>query len=346
MAHRVLLHYAQLSERDYFVIFTSGASEANNMVFKAFNEYDPNLIVVTTQYEHATSMKCLSRLSNVTYIAPDMHGHINVSDVNTSITTSNTLVSIMAVNNEIGSINNINKEDLLPCIYHADCAQAFGKYTLPSADLYSISFHKLYGFPGIGALIVKREYLKIFQTCPHIAGSQNFNCRGGTENIPLIASTIGAMHETFTNRIQKNIQLYDNVNYILFLLNQRYIISPYDKYYNQPDTITGDIDPYDIVLISSDSINTLLISIVKFGPLTNRICNRKIQQKMLDKKIIISIGSACGSLKENNSHVLTAINAPFVIRSGVIRISLGDYNTKSDCRKFVNALTQTMSELQ
>jgi len=326
-----------LSSNEYSIIFTSCASESINIFFNTLYEHNNNYNVVTTTYEHPTTMICLEKFKNIQYLSPDVNGLINAGHI---INKQPLIVNIMQTNNEIGSTNFINLSQLpLGSIYHVDIVQSLSKYPLPHAHAYSISLHKLQGFTSSGILIIHNSLLPIFHKHPQIAGHQNDKLRGGTENTALIASIYGALTETFHNRLNKNILLLDKKMYILNILSDKFMFSPYSKYYNLPDDIIGDIYPLELVLISPlTSINTIFLSIVPAGYRT--FDNFQFQKKLLKKGIIISLGSVCNKTKE--SHVLRAIKAPRIIRNGVIRISLGDGNTYNDCYMFTEEFTKLL----
>jgi cysteine desulfurase len=327
-----ILWCAGLDPDEYIVVLTSGASESINMFINTMMKYNPNYNIQTSSYEHATTMDCLKQYS-AKYINPDVYGIINPHDFKYE---PNLIVTLIMTHNEIGSTNNINKEDLPEgCIYHADVVQSFGKHPLVRADAYSISFHKLYGFPGSGALIIHKNLLPIFKTCPRICGHQNYKLRGGTENVAQIASIYGALKETFKNRVQKNIQLISKKEYIVRLLAQHYPFVDYAKYVINPVKYHRTL--FEFTVINQHSINTIFLASVSIFP----VCNKVLQTRLLTKKIIVGLGAACS---EKNT-VLDSVFAPPIIKQSIIRVSLGDYNTYADCRRFVNAYIAVLQEI-
>lgn len=323
---RYILWCAGLPPEDYIVILTSGASESINMFINTMMTHNPNSTIQTSSYEHATTIECLKQYG-ARYVSPDITGVVNPKDFKPA---PNLIVTLIMTHNEIGSTNFINKEDLPDCVYHADVVQSFGKHPLVRADAYSMSFHKLYGFPGSGALIIHKSLFSIFKMCPRICGHQNYSLRGGTENVAQIASIYGALKETFRNRIQKNALLLNKKEYILNLLAAHYPFVEYWRYVAAPAKHRSTL--FEFTVVNAHSVNTIFLSAISALP----CCNRVIQSKLMAKKIIVGLGAAC-SESARQSAVLDSIMAPPIVRQGIIRVSLGDYNTFADCRRFVSA---------
>jgi cysteine sulfinate desulfinase/cysteine desulfurase-like protein len=216
-------------------------------------------------------------------------------------------------------------------------------------DAISVSFHKLYGPTGIGALVVSPRMAAIVKLAPQIFGSQNGQMRGGTENIAAIAGANEAMRITWRDRDQKNQHLLNMKGTIVNNLSQYFNIGLYENYAGKPElheaTPRASANwPGEIVFlgpVQADgtphqmaAINTISVSFVKYGSLQNHFCNMKLRNDLLQKNCIISLGSACNSSSSAPNSVLMAIRAPYIIRCGVIRISLGDYNTMDECSNF------------
>ncbi len=180
------------------IYFTSGGTEANNTavlgVARARAKQGKSLI--TTVIEHPSVADSFHLLEEegfkVTYLPVDERGLVSPDDLRNAMDSETTLVSIMYVNNEVGSIQDIQplysivKEINPSCIFHTDCVQAFGKHPIPNyVDLISVSGHKIHAPKGVGALYIKKgTRLKNL----HLGGGQEKGIRPGTENT---ASIIG-----------------------------------------------------------------------------------------------------------------------------------------------------------
>lgn len=364
------------NKENYKIIYTSGGTESNNTIFnilKSNELFKTKPHVITTSYEHNSVLECVKKLQQdniieLTLVDPDMYGIVNPESIVNAIKYNTVLVSVMFINNEIGSVNNIYqicnavKNVNKNIIFHTDAVQAFGKFSIqmePEIDAISVSFHKFNGPTGLGALIITNDLLVKIKQYPLLFGSQNYGARGGTVNISAIGAGYKALKNTINQRKNKNINLYNMKNYILTQLSKHYNIGDYKDYVNKPDTfavsfnnnslIKNEKNKYEVVLLGplnseQSSPNTLLLSIVKYGDLKDHFCNVKLKQDLLNDKVIISIGSACNSSNNKPSHVLHSIKAPYIIRCGVIRISLGDFNSFSEIKKFCNILIANINK--
>lgn len=351
---------------DYPVIYTSGASESNNLVLRGMTDaywlkHGTKPHIITSSIEHKTSLECLEMLSrlgraDVTLIDPNVYGIIPAEMVRAAVREDTMLISIMHANNETGAINDIRSIALAvksqkPDVFiHSDVVQTFGKTPVLmrdwNIDAISVSMHKLYGPLGLGMLILSPVAADMIT--PQIAGSQNFHLRGGTENIPAIAAAGAAMLKTFKDRAKKNSRLSEMKSYIRGELLKQYDRGCFLQYRGKTDSFSPVGFGMEIVPLGADDEhslpNTLLISFVRRGPLLKHFCNVQLKNDLLKKKIVVSIGSACNTASPSPSHVLNALKAPYVIRCGVIRISLGDENTMSQCRTLVRELIQAVND--
>ena len=204
------------------IIFTSSGTEANNMVLKGILENDDHLI--TSSYEHPAILKVLPYLKDkgveFSIVKPNQHGIIEVEKIKKELKRNTKLISIMHVNNELGTINPIKEIAKLASkqsiLFHSDAVQALGKIPMDVKDIpvdfLSMSAHKLYGPKGIGALYI-REGTPI-KPLIH-GGGQESNLRGSTENIAGIggfgmASEISSIdleekHSTFNKLSNKKV---------------------------------------------------------------------------------------------------------------------------------------------
>lgn len=341
-AKSYIAKHCYISQKDYEIIFTSCASESNSSIINSIPDKS-NIII--SEIEHNSILKGCKNLKNIKikYAKPDKYGIITPEEVEKLIDKKTALISIMFVNNEIGAINPIKDIGRIAkkhnITFHTDAVQMFGKCRLNvkllNVDALSASFHKLYGPPGIGLLILKKTLLnkKSFKFQPLIAGSQNEGLRGGTENVPYIAGSITAMKWNFSKRKQKNDKMCAMINYLFIELRKKFkLINYVDFNKNMLKSNNAVIVFYGYKNKCSQSCNTLLLSIA-----TNKtkLCNAKMKDYLEQRKVIVGIGSACNAKNKKASHVLFSLGCAPILRRGTLRISLGDFNTMSDMRRFV-----------
>jgi cysteine desulfurase len=288
-----------------------------------------------------------------TFIQPTLSGHILPQTVNKEIKQNTCLICIMSANNETGAINNIKeicqiarKKNIL---FHCDVVQSFGKMPFVISgdplnecpvDSFSVSFHKIYGPPGIGILVIRATMLRFLQ--PMIYGSQNSSFRGGTENLIGIGASFVALRSTLTDRVTKNSKLQTILNYLMENLAKIAPVRTYEEY-----VLDGNSKPLEIILLSRCKNpqfgylpNTLLFSVVKRTEPV--LCNTRLKKELEKRNIIVSIGSACNTSSPKASHVLYALKADEFIRKGTLRISLGDLNTLDEAKKFIEVFATVL----
>lgn len=337
----------------------------------------PHIIISAT--EHKTSIGCVDdlvqlRRCTVTYIAPRETGVISANDVAEVIVPQTVLITVMHANNEIGNKNDISAIGRLArsrgILFHSDCTQTFGKYAIPveeyGVDIITASFHKMYGPNGIGIVLYNNAAILEAQ----ISGSQNNGLRGGTENMQAIAGASAAMPITLHDREYKNNLLRAMKAQIVNCFIHNFNIDKFMNYFGKDDsTIPGPLKdakfPLSVMFLGpvdskglpvetmgayGDSIisgvlpNTLLVSFnrVVVDPTSYKnFCNLKLKKELADHNVVVSIGSACNTKETGPSHVLKAIRAPYIVRCGVIRITLGDYNTPAQVKKLCEILVRS-----
>lgn len=289
-----------LGKPNHRVIITSGASESNNMIIKGFHGK-----VYVSSMEHKTSL--LAAAAKNAMIVPAF----NFVNILKNRNMDNSLVSRMAINNETGDYIEdeiLNFFEDRNFISHIDMAQFYGKMDknnakhrriVNCADCISISFHKMHGPAGIGALVIPKNLV----IDPLIEGSQNDHLRGGTENIMGCAGAIKAIELCLADRTKKNIRLV--------CLH---------------DSIFKVLQDYPIIFLTKNSINTLLVSFVPEW----KFCNSKFRLGMAAKGVKVSVGSACNSGNLKASHILDELGVNDKVKAGTIRFSVGDFNKDSD----------------
>lgn len=314
------------------IIFTSGASEADNWAIKgiAYALKDKGNHIITTKIEHHAVLHTTEFLEKegyeVTYLDVDENGLIDLNQLENAITDKTILISIIFANNEIGTIQPIKEIGEIAkkhkVIFHTDAVQAVGNVEIDvnelNIDMMSLTAHKIYGPKGTGALYI-RKGMKLF---PYIhGGMQELKRRAGTENIAGIVG-FGEAIKLATNNIAEKVEKISNLRdlYIEKVLEE----IPYVK------------------------LN---------GHRTKRLCNnanfsfRFIEGEALllsldMKGICASSGSACTSGSLDPSHVLLAIGLPHEIAHGSLRVTFGDFNTEEDVSYVVDSLKVIVERLR
>ena len=312
---------------DYTVIFTSGGTEADNMAImgsaRALRRSGNR--IVTTAVEHPAVLECCKALEQegfeVIRVGVDKNCRLNLEELRNAINDNTILVTIMHVNNEIGTImpvdviKEIMKDKKAPGVFHCDAVQSFGKLPLPDADLISISGHKIYGPKGSGALLVRKGKLpsgKTIDVPPLIlGGGQESGKRSGTENVAAIAGlgkAAGLMLQSRSKEAKRLGSLRE-------ILRQRLEDGLNDIIINSPLKVGSEAGECCPVLLN-----------VTFKGTRGEVLLHTLEQD----QIFVSTGSACSSNKKGQSHVLKAMGLSDKEIEGTIRFSLGVYNTEED----------------
>ena len=316
--------------REGELYFTSGGTESNNTAILGVanaNKRRGNKIVVSS-YEHSSVMDSVKHLSEngfeIVFVKPDKDGKIKSSDVAAAVDEKTILVSVMLVNNEIGAINDIAtisaaaRRKNNKVIVHCDAVQGFGKIPVNvgklSADLLSITAHKIGGPKGVGALFVKKGT----KISPIIFGGEQQNrFRPGTENCAGIAAFSVAVDETIGFMAQTYSKVKELKNYLVEKLCE-----------------------IDGIVINSGEDS--LSYIVNFS--TMCIKSETLMHFLEKKEIYVSSGSACA--KGKKSHVLSALSLSDLAIDTAIRVSFSKDNTKQDIDALIEALKEGISTLQ
>tara|TARA_B100001540_G_scaffold275294_1_gene261344 strand:+ start:2047 stop:3171 length:1125 start_codon:yes stop_codon:yes gene_type:complete len=293
------------------IIFSSGATESNNLVFQNILKYsDKHIITATTEHKAVLDV-CeyikKNSLNTISYIKPNKSGLINLEQIKQSINSKTYMLSIMHANNEIGVIQPIEEIGKLckknNILFHVDAAQSFGKINIDvkkmNIDFLSISAHKIYGPKGIGAL-----YIKSKNTVSPImyGGNQEKSIRPGTLSVPLIVGFGEA------SKLAKK-QMNDDIDRIKSL--QKLFLSK----------IKEDIE----VVINGCEINRIPGNLNLSFPQLNG-------QSIINSlpRISISSGSACTSSSPKPSHVLLNIGIDKKTINSSIRVGIGRFNTEEE----------------
>ena len=321
-----------LGAKETEIYFTSGGTECNNTIIRSvanLNKKTKNHII-STVIEHPSVLNTLKDLEadgfEVTYLPVGKDGKISLEDLKNAIKKETILVSVMHVNNEIGTIQPIEEigkylKSLDEKVYfHVDGVQSYAKIKFrPSRyniDFMSVSGHKLHGPKGIGFMYVKENNrIKPLLT----GGGQEIGIRSGTENVPGIYG-IGEAVRILNQVLEGTI---DKIKGLRDLLKEE---------------ILANIDN---VKINSPEDGVCHVLNVSFRGVRGEVLLHYLEQK----EIYVSTGSACSS-KKKGSHVLNAIGLTPDEIEGAIRFSLSDLNTKEEIMKTVEVLKESVSDLR
>ncbi|MFC4403655.1 cysteine desulfurase family protein [Gracilibacillus xinjiangensis] len=312
------------------IIFTSGGTEGNNLAIKgiALAHQNRGKHIITTTVEHPSVIEAcegLQRLGfQITYIPVDQDGKVNVDDVKAAITNETILVTIMHVNNEIGTIQPIEEIGQLLSSYpkiffHVDHVQGFSKVPLhfknAQIDLCTISGHKIHGLKGTGILYVKNG-VRLFSLAH--GGGQEANVRAGTENVPGIVGLVKAM------RLAKDMQQKADE-----LINLKYYLM--EKLHEMDhivlNTPKNDSAPH-IVHFSAPGLKPEVVI-----------------HALEEKDIYISTKSACSSKSADESQVLAACGKSYEVSASGLRISMSYNTTKDEIDIFLTELVKVLAKL-
>ena len=314
------------------IYFTSGGTEADNLaiigVAHAYAEKGKHII--TSQIEHHAVLNACKELEKegyeVTYLPVDKSGLVSLPDLLHSIKKETILISIMSVNNEVGTIQNIKSIAKIAhdygIIFHTDAVQAIGQVKIDvqdmEIDLLSLSAHKIHGPKGVGALYVKSGIK--FEPITY-GGNQERNMRSGTENVPGIAGLGKAVELATKNYIITNRKLKIIRDYFLEKLAEKVEFYQINGHQYQKSNAIVNISFYGI------EGEALLMLLDLAG-------------------ICVSTGSACTSKSLLPSHVLEAMQIPSDIAQGSIRFSFGTNISKADVDYVVDELAKAVAKLR
>jgi len=321
-----------LGVKDKEIYFTSGGTESNNAIIRgvvALNKKRKNHII-STVIEHPSVLNTLKDLEEegfeVTYLNVDKYGKINLEELKQSIKPTTCLVTIMHVNNEVGSIQPIQEigkylKTLNDKVYfHVDAVQSYSKINFkPSRyniDFMSVSGHKLHGPKGIGFMYIRENNrIKPMLT----GGGQEIGIRSGTENTPGIYG-LGEAINIINQNLDEKIEKIANLKNLL------------------KNEIVKNIDN---IKINSPEDGVCHILNISFRGVKGEVLLHYLEQK----KVYVSTGSACSS-KKKGSHVLNAMELTPDEIEGAIRFSLSDLNTEEEILKAAKIVRESVEDLR
>lgn len=312
------------------IYFTSSGSEADNMILKgiAIANKDKGNHIITSKIEHPAILNTCKFLEeqgfDVTYLDVNSDGIVNAEELENVIRNDTILISVMYVNNEIGTIQPIKEIAEIAhknnIIFHTDAVQAIGEIRIDAEeigiDCMSISGHKIYAPKGVGMAYIKPGIK--FEPLIH-GGMQEFHSRGGTENVANIVA-LGKAISILDKELESNNEKLKDL--------QDYALKRIESILKEDDYIlNGDFESRlpNNISISFKGIDgeSLLLALDLEG-------------------IYLSSGSACHSDSTEPSHVLQAIGVPSEYANGTLRISFGKYTTKKDIDYLVQKIKEKL----
>lgn len=313
-------------------VFTSGATEANNLAIKGVMQAaGKNARLVTSAAEHPSVLDPAKRLMrsgvDVTILPVDAHGRVDPEIVAEALQTETTLVSIMTANNEVGTINPITEIASIcrerGVLFHTDAVQAAGRIPVDieilGADLLSISAHKMYGPKGVGALYVRRGSPRIVIEPLFHGGGHERQLRSGTLPVPLLAG-LGKACELAGEEMREDAQRIADLRDRLWAgLNAS--VDGIHRNGHPIECLPGNLN------VSFDGVDgDALMSGLK--------------------DIAVSSGSACTSADPEPSHVLRAMGVNDSLTRASLRFGIGRFNTSAEIDHAVDEVVALVHRLR
>ncbi len=310
------------------IVFTSGGTESNNLAILGGVEANKRAgnHIITTSVEHASVWQPMKHLEEqgyrVTYLPVDEYGRISLTALDEALDEETIFVSMMQVNNEIGTIEPVSeavrriRAKAGKALIHVDAIQSYGKMMIHpkklDVDMLSVSGHKIHGPKGSGFLYV-REKTKLKPIL--FGGGQQKGIRSGTENVPAIAGLGAAAAEIYENMQEKTDRMYELRDYFV-----REVAKIKDV------TVNGAVGRETAPHIISVSVEGVRSEVMLHS--------------LEEKKIYVSAGSACSSNKPSVSRTLKAIGLKPELLDATIRFSLCETTTKEELDYALEALAK------
>jgi cysteine desulfurase len=314
------------------IIFTSGATEANNLALKGVAEayHSKGRHIVTVQTEHSAVLDPCAYLQSlgfeITYLPVKSDGLIDLKELETAIRPDTILVSVMAANNEIGVLQPIAEIGKIcrdrQVLFHSDAAQAIGKIPLDvnamQIDLMSLTAHKIYGAKGIGALYVRRRPRVSLAPQLHGGGHER-GMRSGTLYTPQIVGFAKALEIAISSQDSEQQQALTLREHLWQRLSE---IEGIILNGSRTQRLAGNLN------VSFTGINGAAL-ILALQPI-----------------VAVSSGSACSSAKTSPSHVLTALGHSKELAYASIRFGIGRFNTFDEIETVANHVIASVRSLR
>lgn len=312
------------------IYFTSGGTESNNLAILGSVEANKRAgnHIITTSVEHASVQQVMEHLEEqgyrITYLPVDEYGVISLRALDEALDEETILVSIMQVNNEIGTIEPLAEAVQLvrakapKALIHIDAIQSYGKMAIHPKkmriDLLSVSGHKIHGPKGSGFLYIK-DKTKMKPIL--FGGGQQKGMRSGTENVPAIAGLGEAAAEAYEH-------LEENVNHM----------------YELRDYFITEVTKIEGVTINGRKDRTFAPHIVSVS--VEDVRSEVLLHSLEEKGIYVSAGSACSSNKPAVSRTLKAIGLPEKLLDSTVRFSFCEKTTKEEIDYTLSCLNEVI----
>jgi cysteine desulfurase len=324
---------ALINAHETEIIFTSGATESNNLVLKgiyeAYVSKGNHIITVATEHKAVLdSCKHIEKLGGeVTYLNVKEDGLIDINELEKNIKPSTILIAVMYANNETGVIQPVREISAVAkrhgVIFFSDAAQAIGKITVDvvkdDIDVLAFSAHKIYGPKGVGALYVRRKNPRVKVIAQMDGGGHEKNMRSGTLNVPAIVG-FGKVCEVCMNEMELETER-------LFALRNK--------------LENALIQNCNASINGNKEFRLPHVTNLSFDGLT---ANNLIMQ--LNKKIAVSSGSACTSALPEPSYVLKAMGLKDELANASIRFGLGRFTTEEQIDFAIKEIADTVNKLR
>lgn len=315
------------------IIFTSGATEANNLAIKGVAEayFSKGQHIITVQTEHNAVIDPCNYLKTlgfeITFLPVQKDGIINLNELEKAFRDDTILVSVMAANNEIGVLQPLTEIGAMckerNILFHSDSAQAIGKIPLDvqtmNIDLMSLTAHKVYGCKGIGALYVRRRNPRVSLACQQHGGGHERGMRSGTLYTPQIVGFGKAVEIALQNQTTEN----ESVTQLRQSLWEQ--ISQLEGIFlngHPTQRLAGNLN----VSVEGVDGSALLLG--------------------LQSIMAISSVSACSSKSTSPSHVLTALGHSEKLAYASVRFGIGRFNTVEEINKVAEHFVSTVKSLR
>lgn len=315
------------------LVFTSGATEANNLALKgsAIHYHNRGNKIISSNIEHPSISNPLRELSSimgfdVSFLPVNQAGLITPEALSKALDNKTILVSIMAINNEIGSVNDLTSlahqiHAFPKALFHVDATQAMGKMNLPysSIDMLSCSAHKFGGPKGTGFLLYKKN---LSFSPVNAGGEQENGFRAGTVDVASMAAMSKALEISLSR--QKEFQ--------------KTATSLYEELYNYFLSLSSQVEINSHPLSDKQSPFVLNFSLLKKKASV-------VVEALSNKEIYVSSVSACSSKEASRSDVVLALGKSEDLAENSIRISFGLRNTMADIKAFEAAFSGILKEI-
>jgi cysteine desulfurase len=315
------------------IVFTSGATEANNLALKGvFETYvSKGNHIITTNIEHRAVLDACRHLekqgADVTYLEVKSNGLIDLDELETAFKPTTILVAIMYANNEIGTIMPVKEISAIAkrkeVLFFTDATQAVGKIFIDvnsdGIDLMSFSAHKIYGPKGVGALYVRRKNPRVKLTAQMDGGGHERGMRSGTLNVPGIVGFGKACEICIVESESEG-----------------------ERLRGMRDKLENTLINAGEIFLNGDKKNRL----PHISNLSFKHAESESLMMALSKDIAVSSGSACMSASPEPSYVLKALGLSDEAARGSLRFSLGRYTTEEEINYAIDKIITTVNRLK